>query len=102
MEIKQELVGTSFRKARAVLAAIDTHGITPDMSEEAIEELVMNFAKAKVVLKGGKLSDYIKGQEWYVNSLVEKSRLEKREIMKLEYDELNIENSSFDELAAML
>jgi len=102
MDYKQELLGTSYRKAKSVLEACERHEVVPEMEESMIEALVIKLAQAKVDLNGGKLSDYIKGQEWYVRSLVAKAGLDKKALLKAEYEDLNIENSDFDELAGML
>ena len=102
MDYKQELLGTTFRKAKGIKEAISNHGITPKMTEKKIEALVIKLADAKVTLLGGKRLDYLSGQEWYVNNLIKLSSLDKTELMTSCYDELNVENSSFDELTAML
>jgi hypothetical protein len=102
MNEKQELFGTSFRKAQNVLDAIKQHNITPDMDEDAIKQLVIKLAQAKVDLDGGKLSDYVGGQEWYVNSLIAKSALTDKELIDGEYKSLLVDNSSLEELSSML
>ncbi len=102
MDEKKELLGTSFRKAQSVINACGLHNINPDMTEDAIEELVLKLAQAKVDLTGGKLSDYVGGQEWYVRSLIHKSGLTDQQLFDGEYDELSIDNSSRTELVGML
>jgi len=102
MEYKQELVGTAFKKTKSILQTIADLKIKPDMTEKAVEKLVLQRCKAKVELDGGKVTDYVGGQEWYVKHLVELSKLDKKELMKKNYDELLIDNSSYDELLEML
>ena len=111
MELKQELLGTAYKKAARSKLKIEELEISPDMTEEAIEVLVLKMATEKATLldDGTKASTLVGGMEWYVRSLIERAVLfsvntpeSKKQILQLEYDELNIENSSFDELASML
>lgn len=104
MDYKQELLGTAFKRARSTKQKILELGITPDLSEELTEALVNKLAAAKVKLldDGTKVSQVIGGMEWYVTSLITKSAMADKDLLSLEYDELNIDNSTFDELVGML
>jgi len=102
MDYKQELVGTAFKKAKALLKVIEDLKIKPNMTEKNIEKLVLSRCKAKVELEGGQITDYVKGQEWYVQHLIELSKLDKKALLQMCYDELLVENSSFDELLELL
>ena len=111
MDIKQELLGTAYKKAMRSKQKIAELNISSDMEEEAIEVLVLKMAKDKATLldDGTKPSALVGNMEWYIRTLIDRAKLfetntpeSKQEILQLEYDELNIENSSFDELASML
>lgn len=102
MEYKQELVGTAFKKAKSLLTVISDLKISDKMTEKQIEKLIKTRCEAKVALDGGKIVDYVKGQEWYVNHLIELSKLDKKQLMSNCYQELLIDNSTYDELLEML
>lgn len=102
MDYKQELVGTAFKKAKSLLTVISDLKISDKMTDKQIEKLIKIRCEAKVALDGGKIVDYIKGQEWYVNHLIEISTLDKKGIMKNCYEELLVDNSSYEELLEML
>ena len=102
MEYKNELLAYAYRKAKSVLAKIKELGITPDLSEDAIEKLVIQLSKAKAALDSSDWKKHLKGQEWYVSDLVKKSAMTNKELLDVEYQELLPANSSFDELVNMM
>ena len=102
MNFKQELLGAAYRKTARIQDAIEALDIYPDFTQDEIEDLARELSQKKVELLGGKRSDYISGQEWYVKDLVSKANLEGNDLLKACYDELDIDNSSFDELSSKL
>mgnify|MGYP006995575616 CR=1 FL=1 len=102
MEYKEELLPAAFKSARSKRERAVELGITPSSTKEELEAIAIARAQAKVISDGGKLSEYIKGQEFYVNSLQSAISADKSELLKSEYKELSIMNSSFDELVDML
>ena len=102
MKYKEELLPLSYKQSKAIIAKIAELGITPDMADEEKDKLVVKLAKEKAETSGKPYTSHLKGMEWYVNSLVEKSALEGKELLETQYNEMLPYNSSFDELAAML
>ncbi len=102
MEFKQELLGAAYRQTARIQKALEELEVYPDFTKEEITTLARILAQRKVDLLGGKRSDYISGQEWYVNDLVSKANLDGNELFQICYEELLIDNSSFDELTAKL
>ena len=102
MEWKEELLPTAFRAARSKRKRAEDLGITPKTTQKKLEAIVLKRTKQKVQENGGKLSDYLAGQEFYINSLFKAVCMSKNTLLQEEYNELNINNSSFEELAEML
>jgi len=102
MQYKEELLPLAFKQAKAIRSKIAELGITSDMSDEEKDSLVIKLAKEKAEETGKPYTSHLKGMEWYVDSLVEKSTLENKELLEAQYKELLPYNSSFDELAVML
>jgi len=99
MNYKQELLGLSYKKAKAIKAKIAELGVNKDTN---VEELVTKLAKAKEQAGDGKWTTHLKGQEWYVNDLVAKSQMTNQELLESVYQDLLPANSSFEELVGML
>jgi len=102
MKYKEELLPLSFKQSKAIIAKIVELGITPDMTDEDKDELVIKLSKDKAETSEKPYTSHLKGMEWYVNNLIEKSSLEGKELLERQYNEMLPYNSSFDELAAML
>ncbi len=80
MEYKQEALSSAYFEVRAKRERIakmqDEYSkkIT-ELTEDEFVNIVQDLATAKALSEGGTLDDYIDGQEWYVNSLIEFSKL---------------------------
>ncbi len=75
MDKKPEALSAAFFDARSKLSKIKQFDIKPDMTQEAIDELVENLSTAKAMEDGGKVADYRSGQDWYIQSLIEFSAM---------------------------
>ena len=102
MEYKEELLPLAFKQSKAIIAKIAELGITPNMSEEEKDKLVISLAKEKAKETGKPYTSHLKGMEWYVRSLAEKSALSAKELLETQYKEMLPYNSSFEELVSML
>ena len=71
MDKKPEALSAAFFDDKSKLQKIKQFGITPDMSQEAIDKLVEDLSNAKAISEGGKVADYRNGQDWYIQSLIE-------------------------------
>ena len=102
MEYKEELLPLAFKQSKAIRSKIAELGITPNMSEEQKDELIVSLAEEKAKETGKPYTAHLKGMEWYVRTLAEKSALSAKDLLETQYKEMLPYNSSFDELAAML
>ena len=76
MERKQEALESAFFDAKSKIKKIKLLGIKPDMDQAAKDKLVQDLATAKSLKEPGtKVEDHYKGQDWYVESLVEFSAM---------------------------
>jgi hypothetical protein len=100
-----QAMALAFKKAKGKKLKIQELGITPDMDEESIELLIETLATAKAVEDGDTMADHVKGQRWYVESLVEFSGMTVQEQLAKEYEDSFANNASeaemLDALAAM-
>jgi len=79
-----------FRRARGKTLKIKELGITPDMSEDDVNDLIKTLAqtKAKAESEDGSIErwkEYVKGQAWYVEDLKRFSALGAKERLEMEY-----------------
>ena len=102
MDKKPEAVLAAYRSAAHKLVRAKTLGITPDMSEEAQDELVENLATAKALQNNKPIDGYIDGQRWYVESLIEAVTLTTEELYDKEYKRAWEERAEESELLANL
>ena len=97
-----QVMATAFKKGRAKLKKIEQLGIVADISEDDIDTIVMNLAEAKAIENSAPVADYVKGQQWYVQSLVDFAGLTAAERLDFEYNDCFAEVASEEELVAML
>lgn len=93
---------SAFRSARGKSVKIAELGITPDMSEDAIDEIVSQLAEKKAEETGKKFEDIVKGQRWYVEDLVKFSGLDAQERLDYEYMQKFPDIASEDEMLQSL
>ena len=102
MDKKPEAVLAEYRSAAHKLTKAKILGITPDMSEEAQDELVENLAMAKALQNNKPVDDYIGGQRWYVESLIEAVAMNTKDLYDKEYKRAWEERAEESELLANL
>lgn len=105
--INQQAQAVGFRRAAGKLRRIKELGITSDMSEKAIEKLVIQLAEAKAVELAGTpdekpAKDLIKGQEWFVRQLVEAAGKNSQELLDEEITQAFPDVATHDELVSAL
>ena len=98
----QTALALAFNRARAKKKKIAELGITPEMTEEDIEALVIEYANHKASKEKGDVEDHLKGVEWYINDLVEFSKMSTAEQLDHEYNECFGEVASEDEMLQAL
>lgn len=99
MDKLQEAMAIAFRHAKAKSLKIKELGITPDMSADAIDEMIVKLAKAK---NTNEWESQVKGQRWYVEDLVKFSGMKPQEKMDYEYAQAFPDIAGEDEMVAAL
>jgi len=102
MKKNQHALALAFKKAKAKGSKIKELGITPDMSEQDIEDMIVTQAKLKAELDDSAWTTHIKGMRWYIESLVKFSSLEAEERLDAEYEEAFADVASEAEMLAKL
>ena len=103
MDKNQEALALAFKRARAKSLKIKELAIEPDMAKEAIEELVEVGAKDKAErMVETDWTQYVKGQRWYIEDLIEFSGLSPQERLNHEYDQCFADVASEAEMLATL
>jgi|SaaInlV_150m_DNA_4_1039716.scaffolds.fasta_scaffold19988_2 hypothetical protein len=102
MNHKPELLPLAFNQAKGIQSKISELNISKDMTQEAKDIIITKLATDKAITSGKPYTSHLSGMEWYVESLVEKSQLDKKALLQAQYDELLPANSSFDELVGMM
>lgn len=98
-----EALVLAYKRAKAKSLKIKELNITPFMEHDDIEKLIIDLCKFKAKVDGvDDWSTYVKGQRWYVNSLVEFSGLTGQERLDAEYDSCFADVASEAELLAKL
>ncbi len=97
-----EVTAMAFRQAKRKLRKIEQLGITSDMSEDDIDAKIMDLAEAKAIEASAPVSDFVAGQQWYVESLVAFAGMTPIERLNVEYEEAFPEVASEEELLAAL
>ena len=82
----QEVLALAFKKAKAKSLKIKELLIEPDMEADSIDALIVSLSKAKASKDGGDWTEYVKGQRWYVQSLVEYSGLSSDDRLESDYE----------------
>ena len=103
MERNQKVAAQAFKKTKRKLQRIKELGITPDMTEEQIDKIVVDLATAKALdNEGSTVEDHLDGQQWYVESLVKASGMTSQEVFEAEYDDSFADVASDDEMFSLL
>jgi len=102
MDKNQHALALAFKKAKAKSNKIKELGITPDMSTQDIEAMIIAQAKAKAEEAGDEWTTHIKGMRWYIESLVAFSALGAQERLDAEYEDAFADVASEAEMLAKL
>ena len=102
IEKNPQALAMAFKKTVGKKAKIQELGITPDMDEEAIEALIEKLATAKAAEDNSDLAEHVKGQRWYVESLVKFSGLNSKEMLESEYKDAFADSASEAEMLDVL
>jgi len=102
-----QVLALAFKKVKSKIEKIAELNITPDMTEEAIEEKIIALAKLKAENQdlnttNKEWKDYVKGQRWYVEDLVDFAGLSNQERLDKEYSDTFPELASEQEMLAQL
>jgi len=97
-----QVMATAAKKAVSMLARIQQFGITADMSEDDTDALVMNLAEAKAIEAELPIGEFVKGQEWYVESLKLFQGMTPLQRLDNQYNDCFFEVASEEEILAML
>jgi len=86
----QQVLALAYKKAKSKIKNIIKFGITPGMSLEEQDKLVLILAAAKAIELDEDVDDHtddhIDGQRWYVGSLLEFSKMTPQERLDTEYE----------------
>jgi len=99
MDKKQEVMAIAFRHAKGKSLKIKELGITPGMSAEEQDALIVKLAKAKST---NDWESQVKGQRWYVEDLVKFSGMTPQEKLDYEYSQAFPDIAGEDEMVAAL
>ena len=92
-ERNQQVLAAAFRNARYKNEKIKLWNIRQDMPKDEIEELIEVGARDKAGVTGKDWKTHIKGQRWYIESLIAFDAMTQKEKLDHEYSE------SFPDLA---
>ena len=102
MEQNQQVLATAYRKAKHKLVRIAELGITRDMDEDAVDDIVMRLSMAKALQEDRPVSEFTRGQQWYVESLVKFSGMTPLDRLDTEYEDCFADSSSKEDMLAKL
>lgn len=98
-----QAMSLAFKKCKGKILKIRELEITPDMDEDAIEGLIEKLATVKHADEPEKtLAEHVKGQRWYVESLVKFSALDVDTQLEREYLDAFADNASEAEMLESL
>ena len=99
MDKNPEGLALAFKKARGKSRKIKELGISSDMPTNLIDNLIMEQATFKAEAEEEEdFEPYIKGQRWYIESLVKFSGLTNQEKLDTEYEDAFAEVASEAEM----
>jgi len=97
-----QALALAFKKCRGKLLKIAELGITPDMSDEAVDAMIEKLSEAKADAASSNMAEFVAGQRWYVESLVKFSGLETEAQLQAEYEDSFAESASETEMLTAL
>ena len=85
-EKNQEALAIAFKQIGVHLDKIEELNIAPDMNEESVDALVKTLSEDKALNEcKGTWKDYVKGQRFYVESLIRDCNLEPQALVDYHY-----------------
>jgi len=101
-ERNHEVLALAYRRAKAKSLKIKELAITSDMKTEDVDTLITALSKKKAEESEQEWTEHVKGQRWYVEDLVEFSKLGAQERLDYEYQQCFADLASEDEMLAEL
>lgn len=101
----EEALAMAYRRAVGKSMKIKELEITPSMEDDddAVDEMVKFLAEKKAETEGTEdWKQYLKGQRWYVEDLIQFSKLDAQERLDLEYKHSFPDIASEDEMLSSL
>jgi hypothetical protein len=98
----QEALAMAYRAAVGKTRKLKEVDITPDMDKDAINAKIEEFAKAKAEKSGKVWTKEVAGQRWYVEHLVEFSKMSAQERVDFEYSQAFPDVASEDTMVSEL
>ena len=102
MQRNPQAQASASKRAIAKSRKITELKITPDLTVEEQDELVLRLADAKGVEAGTSRDGFIKGEEWYVKDLMTFSAKTAQERFDYEYNQAFHEVASEDEVVDII
>ena len=81
----QQGLTLAFKKVTGKSTKIKELGITVELTDEEVDEVIIALAKAKAEREGTDWTSHVKGMRWYVEDLQTFSALNAEERLELEY-----------------
>ena len=102
MDKNQQGLTLAFKKVTGKSTKIKELGITVELTNEEVDEVIIALAKAKAEREGTDWTSHVKGQRWYVQSLQAFSALTAEERLQTEYEEAFAEIASEQEMLIVI
>lgn len=94
----------AFKRARGRTAKINELGLTSSMKTETVDKLIKDLSIAKAKENGNeeKWPDEVSGQRWYIEDLIEFSKMDAQTRLDHEYNKAIPDVADEDEMLSML
>jgi len=103
MEQNQQVLATAFRKAKAKIKKIEEFRITPDFTDDQIDDLVIKLCQIKALELNEPVTALMtRGQTYYVELLVEFSGMTPEEKLDSEYENSFADSASKEDMLSAL
>jgi hypothetical protein len=102
MERNPLVLSTAFKKAKSKLRRIDQLNIRSSMDVEETDIIVLQLSEAKALEFNLPMASFVKGQQWYVKSLIDFAGMSAEDRLETEYIDCFPDVASEEELLAEL
>ena len=102
MKRNPQALAMAFKKFRGKLLKIKELGVHPEMTQDDIDSMTKLLAVSKADKEGGDWKDFVEGQSWYVEGLVEFSGMTTEEQLEHEYQDCFADTASETEMLESL